>query len=367
VANWWDTFRDWSISSSGVAIFQNEANLFADVSGYGSLQNDPRRNALEHTYTSAQLTISYGGLVAGQLGNGLEYGGELVRVGSSKLPNFLKDSYGDAWNNQVGREIGHLVDQYGLSAQDVINLSAIAVESGWTINDKLSDSRVPSGLISPVDRLTIDNMVAVLSGGSVAQFDPNGVIVAALQKGYSTAQILNAFRGRGYAITNDGTIVDDRGRTLGPSAHAAVKCFARDTPIEMADSNTKPISEIRVGDVVMSFDPTADGGRGALVPKRVKRLFRNTTTEWIKLTWLENGEAKELVATPGHHMLDKTGAFTRLDLMVQNGKAEVVLASGEVVEAKAEHMTYSAETAHLFEQAASHTQSAANGAVGLMN
>jgi hypothetical protein len=147
----------------------------------------------------------------------------------------------------------------------------------------------------------------------------------------------------------------------------ARRCFTGDTAISTADGGSKPIAEIRVGDVVMSFDPTADGGRGALVPKRVKRLFRNTTTEWIKLTWLENGEAKELVATPGHHILDKTGVFTRLDLMVQNGKAEVVLASGEVVEAKAELITYSAETAHLFEQAASHTQSAANGAVGLMN
>ena len=154
---------------------------------------------------------------------------------------------------------------------------------------------------------------------------------------------------------------------LAPDFQRPIQCFPSFTPIQISKTETKPISEIRVGDTVMSFDPAADGGRGALVPKRVKRLFRNTTTEWIKLTWLENGEAKELVATPGHHMLDKTGAFTRLDRMLQNGKAEIVLASGEVVEAKAEHITYSLETAHLFEQAASHTQSAAYGDVGLMN
>jgi hypothetical protein len=146
-----------------------------------------------------------------------------------------------------------------------------------------------------------------------------------------------------------------------------VQCFPANTPVQISQTENKPISEIRVGDIVMSFDPTADGGRGALVPKRVKRLFRNTTTEWIKLTWLENGEAKKLVATPGHHMLDKTGAFTRLDRLVQNGKAEIVLASGEVVEAQAEHITYSAETAHLFEQAGSSSQIAINGADGLMN
>jgi hypothetical protein len=146
-----------------------------------------------------------------------------------------------------------------------------------------------------------------------------------------------------------------------------VKCFPANTAIQTSLTSTKPISEIRVGDVVMSFDPKADGGRGALVHKRVKRLFRNSTTEWIKLTWLENDEAKELVATPGHHMLDKTGAFMRLDLMVQNGKAELVLASGEVVEAQAEHITYSAETAHLFEQATPSTNHATIGVVGLMN
>jgi hypothetical protein len=144
-------------------------------------------------------------------------------------------------------------------------------------------------------------------------------------------------------------------------------CFPANTPIQISPTSTKPISEIRVGDVVMAFDPVADGGRGALVPKRVKRLFRNTTTEWIKLTWLENGEAKELVATPGHHMLDKTGAFTRLDRLVKNGKAEVISVSGEVIEATATRITYSPETAHLFEQASSKLCFAANDSSSMVN
>jgi hypothetical protein len=154
---------------------------------------------------------------------------------------------------------------------------------------------------------------------------------------------------------------------LAPDFQYTIQCFPSFTPIQISKTETKPISKICVGDVVMSFDPKADGGRGALVPKRVKRLFRNNTTEWIKLTWLENGEAKELVATPGHHMLDQNGAFTRLELMVQNGKAEIVLASGVVIEAKAERITYSAETAHLFEQTSSHARSAANASMKFMN
>ena len=54
-------------------------------------------------------------------------------------------------------------------------------------------------------------------------------------------------------------------------------------------------------DVVMSSPPTAALGRGELVPRRVVRLYRGTTEEWIKLSWNEGGEAKELIATPGHH------------------------------------------------------------------
>ena len=81
------------------------------------------------------------------------------------------------------------------------------------------------------------------------------------------------------------------------------------------------------------------------------RLFRNTTTEWLKLNWVEGGELHELVATPGHHMLDRFGQFPRLDEMVRNGSAEVVPASGHVVKVTAERIVYSLATAHLFEQA----------------
>ena len=145
------------------------------------------------------------------------------------------------------------------------------------------------------------------------------------------------------------------------------RCFPAHITIQTSPTSTKPISEIRIGDVVLAFDPAADQGRGAMVPKRLKRLFRNTTTEWIKLTWLVDGQPQELVATPGHHMLDKSGGFTRLDRLVINGKAEVVLASGAVVEADVEHISYSAETAHLFEQAASSLQTSANHAAGLVH
>ncbi len=82
-------------------------------------------------------------------------------------------------------------------------------------------------------------------------------------------------------------------------------CFPAHTPIAISLSETRPISDIRVGDTVLDFDPAADLGRGALVPRKVVRLYRNTTEEWVKLTWAEGGEAKELIATPGHHFLER--------------------------------------------------------------
>ncbi|WP_260696710.1 beta strand repeat-containing protein [Rhizobium laguerreae] len=114
---------------------------------------------------------------------------------------------------------------------------------------------------------------------------------------------------------------------------------------------TKLIRDIGVGDVVMSFDPRARNGRGELVERRVTRLFRNLTTEWVKLSWTEADETKELVCTPGHHFLDEFGQFPPIQDMINSYRANVVLASGVVTEIRAERIVYSAETAQLFEQA----------------
>ncbi|NKC14789.1 MAG: hypothetical protein GKR94_22160 [Gammaproteobacteria bacterium] len=88
-----------------------------------------------------------------------------------------------------------------------------------------------------------------------------------------------------------------------------------------------------------------------MVLKRVTRLYRNTTAEWIKLSWVENGERKALISTPGHYFPDEFGAFRTIDEMVKNDRATVVLASGVLVQVTAERIVYSAKTAHLFERA----------------
>jgi hypothetical protein len=95
------------------------------------------------------------------------------------------------------------------------------------------------------------------------------------------------------------------------------RCFLAGTPILMADGQEKPIEDIRPGDLVMSFDPSADQGRGALVPKPVSRTFQNITRSIIDLRGLH--------MTPGHVCLTDDGRFETI--------AEILLRDGILVEA----------------------------------
>ncbi|MFN7306204.1 MAG: Hint domain-containing homing endonuclease, partial [Acetobacteraceae bacterium] len=95
------------------------------------------------------------------------------------------------------------------------------------------------------------------------------------------------------------------------------RCFLAGTPILMADGQEKPIEDIRVGDMVMSFDPSADQGRGALVPKPVSRTFQNVTRSIIDL--------RGLYMTPGHVCLTDDGRFETI--------AEILLRDGILIEA----------------------------------
>jgi Ca2+-binding RTX toxin-like protein len=145
-----------------------------------------------------------------------------------------------------------------------------------------------------------------------------------------------------------------------------VQCFPANTLIQTSLTSTAAISDLQIGTVVLAFDPIANLGRGALVPRRVTRLFRNSTTEWIKLTWVDaaSGEAKELVATPGHNMLDKFGRFTRLDALVKGNSCEIILSSGDCIMAQAELLVYTSATADMFERATA--MAATSGALAIL-
>ena len=140
-------------------------------------------------------------------------------------------------------------------------------------------------------------------------------------------------------------------------------CFAAGTEVT-TPFGTVPIENIKVGDKVMAFDPLADEGRGRLVAKEVTQIFRNTTTEWLKLTWLDKGTAKEVITTPGHHFLREDGHFGPVSEMVENGQVRVILKSGEVATCQVESIVYSEETAALFNRATSFAV-AGSGALAL--
>lgn len=78
---------------------------------------------------------------------------------------------------------------------------------------------------------------------------------------------------------------------VGAAASQAVSCFAEGTLVLREDGPAE-IEDVRVGDLVWATDP--ETGETAL--KRVVRIFRNETYEWLHLT--VNGE--EIICTPTH-------------------------------------------------------------------
>lgn len=137
-------------------------------------------------------------------------------------------------------------------------------------------------------------------------------------------------------------------------------CFAAGTPIATPGGEV-PIDALVPGVLVLAFDPSADLGRGALVPKRVVRLFYNETEEWLRLTWREGGEDCELTVTPGHRFLDTEGQFRRIDEIIEDAAPTVVLADGTLVQVRAERIVWSEATRHLFEEVETVAMAAGDG------
>ncbi|MDR9805485.1 hypothetical protein [Rhizobium hidalgonense] len=81
------------------------------------------------------------------------------------------------------------------------------------------------------------------------------------------------------------------------------------------------------------------------------------------MSWIDAGEPKELICTPGHHFLDQYGQFPPIQNMIESGRATVVLASGAFAEVTANRIVYSGETADMFEQAEIHGMFAGNAAL----
>ncbi|SEL55376.1 intein N-terminal splicing region [Roseovarius azorensis] len=115
---------------------------------------------------------------------------------------------------------------------------------------------------------------------------------------------------------------------LGAFIPKSYHCFSAGTPVTLWGGRQKPIEEISAEEFVLSHDAT-----GTPVPGRVTKLFRNTTSEFIRLTF---GDREDLIATPGHRFLTETGDYMKIGHMLRlgGGAARVVDSSGATIEAR---------------------------------
>ena len=301
--------------------------------------NDPNQtqtdyNAAAHAYTSAGLVVNWGSRIAAIAGVARE-----VENGGSTLD----DTRRDIFNNGVGRLIGIYSHENNIPEENLDILVVDALNRGLLIVNEANDPR-HQGYLGPD-----------FYGAAIGVYDGPSLEVA---------RLLENLLGLDSGSLPLG-IETGPGLRLPPSPYAPLvairpmarveelQCLPAHTPIQTSLNTSNPISTLLPGDIVLAFDPAADLGRGALVPRRITRLYRNTTTEWIKLNWLENGQPKELITTPGHHFLNDLGQFPTIAAMLRDGQTTVVLADGSLTQVTATRISYAADTAHLFDRALS--------------
>jgi hypothetical protein len=147
-----------------------------------------------------------------------------------------------------------------------------------------------------------------------------------------------------------GMSVRDNGSCPTPAQGEAANCFPASTPIA-TPRGILPIAEIRVGDMVWSYDPYCGKGRGELTLKRVVRLYAGMTEQWVRVLWREDRQERELIATPGHHFLDRFGRFPKISAMMSDAASILVLENGATARFKVEGIVYGEATAGMFERA----------------
>lgn len=115
-------------------------------------------------------------------------------------------------------------------------------------------------------------------------------------------------------------------------------CFSAGTLISLGNGKTTAIENIKAFDTVLSFDAA-----GNLVPGQVTQLLHSVTDTWLHLS---NGT----YVTPGHRYLRPDGTFAEIQDIIA-GDGRIIAADGSIQTVTAEVIRYSAETAHLFEEA----------------
>jgi hypothetical protein len=288
-------------------------------------------NAIAHALTSAGLQYNWGFTATTVLGELRE----LTNSGSTP-----QDSVRDRYNNQIGAQISFYADDNNLPEEALEALVNDALNRGLLVVNENIDSRIKD----------LPYLFEVKE--EYAFYGPSPELAALLEARYGLApgtlpvdeRIGEGFRTHFLAPF---TSIRPMPRPATPTN----ECFPADTLVATAYSGMVPIRSLQIGDLVLAFDPHSENGRGALSPRRVTKLFRNTTTEWVKLTWIEDGEKKELFATPNHTFLDRFGTFKTIAEMASNGRTTLVLESNKLVNVVTERIVYSFNTVNMFERA----------------
>ncbi|NGN45005.1 hypothetical protein G6N74_28520 [Mesorhizobium sp. CGMCC 1.15528] len=320
-------------------VIENAQQEFLIFNGDG--QSD--FNALAHALTSAGLVFNHDVLTATIYGEGREFsdifGG----------PSTFVDSVRDSFNNRVGVKISQFAQSYDLPENALAILAADALKRGLLIVDEHNDSRI---------YLNLFQAEPVYDGPSTQAADEIFVKTGIRIENLGTAT------GEGTPIhwdvlPDDGPIPGDR-----PTLEELTdpRCFPAGTEISLVGGKSKSIEMIDIGDTVLAFESAA-GNRNALVHGPVVRVFKNVTTEWLKLSTLSEETAEQqsstrqtadtasvTYATPGHAFLNEFGAFEPIEQLVNRG-GMIVLENGTLCRVTAERIVYSEATASMFEQA----------------
>ena len=105
--------------------------------------------------------------------------------------------------------------------------------------------------------------------------------------------------GEGAVAAQEGTEAAEAGAEGAEDvAGACLRCFTGETPVQMADGTTKPISEVRAGDRVKSRDPQTGREEAKTITATIKRLAPAVVT--VSLTDAKTGKTEALTCTPEH-------------------------------------------------------------------
>jgi RHS repeat-associated protein len=133
--------------------------------------------------------------------------------------------------------------------------------------------------------------------------------------GWSAVDVATLGVGGGATHTLGRLAVEDGGRLiartgeseaaeLGERAAAGCHSFDGRTGVVMADGSRKPISQVKVGDVIIATDPTTH----LTAPRRVVALHRNRDLDLADVVITEASGATSIVHTTQHHLFwDITG------------------------------------------------------------